>query len=74
MLDLETLRVLLGKFEQGLTQCRADEAAAMERRLRQEGAVLAMQQLVEQAEQQGVQAVAAIAIPLGEGETDGGNH
>jgi len=74
MLDVETLRVLLGKFEQGLTQCRADEAAAMEQRLRQEGAVLAVRQLIAEAEQQDVQAVQAIAIPLGEGETDGGNH
>jgi hypothetical protein len=69
MLDTETLRVLLGKFEQGLTQCKEQEAAAMERRLRQEGAVLAVRQLLQEQEQ----AAQVIAVPLGEGVTDGSN-
>ena len=67
MIELETLRVLLGKLEQGLGQLRAQEAAAMEQRLRQEGAVLAVRQLMEQAEQAG-------AEPVQEGGDDGGNH
>ena len=72
MLDLETLRTLHGKLQQGLVECRAREADAMEARLRQEGAVLALEQLIGQAEQ--TQAVAAIAVPLVEEATDGNNH
>jgi len=73
MLDLDTLRVLQGKFEQGLAECREREAAAMEARLRQEGAVLAVRALIQEAEQEGT-AVQAIAVPLGEGGDDGSNH
>ena len=72
MIDLETLRTLHGKLQQGLVECRAREADAMEARLRQEGAVLALEQLIGQAEQ--TQAVAAIAVPAGEEATDGSNH
>ncbi len=73
MIDLEMLRVMHGKLQQGLGECRANEAAAMEARLRQEGAVLAVEQLLREAEQ-GEQAVAAIAVPLEEEGSDGGNH
>lgn len=72
MIDLDTLRTLRSKLEQGLRECRAREADAMEARLRQEGAVLAVEQLIGQAEQDG--AVAAIAVPLQEEGNDGGNH
>lgn len=69
MLDTETLRVLLSKFEQGLVQCKEREAAAMEQRLRQEGAVLAMRQLLQEQEQ----AAQVIAVPLVDGGDDGSN-
>lgn len=71
-MDIETVRVLLGKLEQGLAECRDAEARAMEARLRQEGAVLALRQVVQEAEQ--TQAAAAIAVPLVEEGEDGGNH
>ena len=71
MIDLETLRTLHSKLEQGLRGCRAREADAMEVRLRQEGAVLALEQLIGQAEQGG--AVAAIAVPMVEEGDNGSN-
>ena len=72
-MDVDALKALLGQYEKGLLNCQAKEAEAMENRLRQEGAVWAVRQLIAEAEQ-ATQAVQAIAIPLGEGETDGGNH
>ena len=72
-MDVEALKALLAQYEKGLLNCQAKEAEAMENRLRQEGAVFALRQLIAEAEQ-ATQAVAAIAIPIGEGETDGGNH
>lgn len=72
-MDVETLKALLAKYEKGLAGLQAKEAETMENRLRQEGAVFALRQLIADAEQ-ATQAVAAIAIPLQEGGDDGSNH
>ncbi len=72
MIDLDTLRTLRGKLQQGLRDLQVKEAEAMESRLRQEGALWSVEQLIGQAEQDG--AVAAIAVPLQEEGNNGGNH
>jgi hypothetical protein len=69
MIDLDTLRTLRGKLQQGLRDLQVKEAEAMESRLRQEGALWSVEQLIGQAG-----AVQAIAVPLQEEASDGSNH
>lgn len=69
-IDLDILRTLLGRLEQGLGQCQQAERESIEARLRQEGAVLAVRALLSEGEAQ----PAPVFVPASEEVTDGGNH
>lgn len=60
-MDMQQLVALLEKLQGGLVECQGREQQAVEARLRQEGAIMALNQIIRQAQMSEAQAQAATA-------------